>query len=51
MNATPAQMLAGILRAGVRTEVCALCLPHAGLGGDAPIKGGARPSRLRWRAA
>jgi hypothetical protein len=44
MNATPAQMLAGIVRAGVRTEVCALYLPNAGVGPDALIEG-VRPAQ------
>lgn len=44
MNATPAQMLAGIVRAGVRTEVCALYLPNAGIGPDALIEG-VRPAQ------
>ncbi|NKC29388.1 hypothetical protein [Falsiroseomonas selenitidurans] len=44
MNATPAQMLAGIVRAGVRTEVCALYLPNAGIGPEALIDG-VRPAR------
>lgn len=39
MNATPAQMLAGLVRAGVRTEVCALYLPNAGVGPDALLDG------------
>jgi len=38
MNATPKQMLEGIVRAGVRTEVCALYLPNAGLGPEALIE-------------
>lgn len=44
MNATPAQMLAGIVRAGVRTEVCGLYLPNAGIGPDALIEG-VRPAQ------
>jgi predicted peroxiredoxin len=44
MNATPAQMLAGIVRAGVRTEVCALYLPNAGVGPEALIEG-VRPAQ------
>jgi predicted peroxiredoxin len=44
MNATPAQMLAGMVRAGVRTEVCALYLPNAGIGPDALIEG-VRPAQ------
>lgn len=44
MNATPAQMLAGMVRAGVRTEVCALYLPNAGVGPDALIEG-VRPAQ------
>jgi predicted peroxiredoxin len=39
MNATPKQMLEGIVRAGVRTEVCALYLPNAGVGPEALIEG------------
>jgi hypothetical protein len=39
IDATPAQMLAGIVRAGVRTEVCALYLPNAGVGPEALIEG------------
>ncbi|MCZ8147301.1 MAG: DsrE family protein [Roseomonas sp.] len=44
MNATPAQMLAGMVRAGVRTEVCALYLPNAGVGPEALIEG-VRPAQ------
>jgi len=44
MNATPAQMLAGIVRAGVRTEVCALYLPNAGIQPDALVEG-VRPAQ------
>lgn len=44
MNATPKQMLEGIVRAGVRTEVCALYLPNAGVGPDALIEG-VRPAQ------
>ncbi|NKE45333.1 hypothetical protein HB662_11145 [Roseomonas frigidaquae] len=44
MNATPAQMLAGLVRAGVRTEVCALYLPNAGVGPEALIEG-VRPAQ------
>jgi predicted peroxiredoxin len=51
MNATPAQMLAGIVRAGVRTEVCALYLPNAGVGPEALIEGVRPASRPKWRAA
>jgi hypothetical protein len=39
MNATPKQMLEGIVRADVRTEVCALYLPNAGIGPEALIEG------------
>lgn len=39
MNATPAQMLQDLVRAGVRTEVCALYLINAGLPPDALIEG------------
>jgi hypothetical protein len=38
-NASPAQMLRGLVAGGVRTEVCALYLPNAGLGPDALIEG------------
>jgi predicted peroxiredoxin len=44
MNATPKQMLEGIVRAGVRTEVCALYLPNAGVGPEALIEG-VRPAQ------
>ncbi len=44
MNATPAQMLAGMVRTGVRTEVCALYLPNAGVGPEALIEG-VRPAQ------
>ncbi|WP_291295499.1 DsrE family protein [Elioraea sp.] len=44
MNATPAAMLAGMVRAGVRTEVCALYLPNAGVGPEALIEG-VRPAQ------
>jgi len=44
MNATPAQMLAGMVRAGVRTEVCALYLPNAGIGPEALVEG-VRPAQ------
>lgn len=39
MNATPAQMLQTLVRAGMRTEVCALYLPNAGVGPEALIEG------------
>lgn len=39
MNATPAQMLQNMVRAGVRAEVCALYLPNAGLAPEALIEG------------
>jgi predicted peroxiredoxin len=39
MNATPAQMLQSLVRAGVRTEVCALHLPNSDVGQDALIEG------------
>ncbi len=39
MNATPAQMLRTLVTAGVRTEVCALYLPNAGVGPEALIEG------------
>lgn len=39
MNATPAQMLQNLVQAGVRTEVCALYLPNAGVGPEALIEG------------
>lgn len=44
MNATPKQMLEGIVRAGVRTKVCALYLPNAGVGPEALIEG-VRPAQ------
>lgn len=44
MNTTPAAMLAGMVRAGVRTEVCALYLPNAGLGPEALLEG-VRPAQ------
>lgn len=44
MNATPQQMLEGMVRAGIRTEVCALYLPNAGVGPDALIEG-VRPAQ------
>lgn len=44
MNATPAQMLAGMVAAGVRTEVCALYLPNAGVGPEALVEG-VRPAQ------
>jgi len=39
MGATPAQMLRNLVQAGVRTEVCALYLPNAGVGAEALIEG------------
>jgi predicted peroxiredoxin len=39
INATPRQMLSGLVRAGVKTEVCALYLPNAGVGAEALIEG------------
>jgi predicted peroxiredoxin len=44
MNATPKQMLENLVRAGVRTEVCALYLPNAGVGPEALIEG-VRPAQ------
>jgi predicted peroxiredoxin len=44
INATPAQMLAGMVGAGVRTEVCALYLPNAGVGPEALVQG-VRPAQ------
>ena len=38
-GASPAQMLANMVRAGVRAEVCALYLPNAGVAADALIEG------------
>lgn len=43
MNATPAQMLRNMVAAGVRTEVCALYLPNAGIGPEA-LAEGVRPA-------
>lgn len=38
-NITPAQMLAGLVKAGTRVEVCALYLPNAGIGPEGLIEG------------
>ena len=38
-GATPKQMLEGLVKAGVRTEVCALYLPNAGVGPEALVEG------------
>lgn len=38
-GATPAQMFANLVRAGVHAEVCALYLPNAGVGPEALIEG------------
>ena len=53
MNATPAAMLAVMVRAGVRTEVCALYLPNAGVGPEALIDGvrPAQPPEMAHRMA
>jgi predicted peroxiredoxin len=39
LGTTPAQMLSNLVQAGVRTEVCALYLPNAGVGAEALIEG------------
>ncbi len=38
-GATPKQMLEGLVKAGARTEVCALYLPNAGVGPEALVEG------------
>lgn len=39
IDVTPHQMLRGLVAAGVRTEVCALYLPNAGVGAEALVEG------------